>query len=70
VVCVRHVLDSHLVLQFNCTNTVKEQVGGAAAWQAARGRRQIGLEHAGASVHMLPHCGHGIACRMLLLSLF
>lgn len=26
VVCVRHVLDSHLVLQFNCTNTVKEQV--------------------------------------------
>lgn len=38
VVCVRHVLDSHLVLQFNCTNTVKEQVGGAASWQAARGR--------------------------------
>ena len=26
VACVRHVLESHLVLQFNCTNTVREQV--------------------------------------------
>lgn len=26
MVCVRHVLDAHLVLQFNCTNTVREQV--------------------------------------------
>lgn len=26
VVCVRHVLEGHVVLQFNCTNTVKEQV--------------------------------------------
>ncbi|KAL4437499.1 hypothetical protein ABPG77_003480 [Micractinium sp. CCAP 211/92] len=26
VVCVRHVLEGHIVFQFNCTNTVKEQV--------------------------------------------
>ena len=26
VVCVRHVLERHVVFQFNCTNTVKEQV--------------------------------------------
>jgi hypothetical protein len=26
VVCVRHVLEGHIVFQFDCTNTVKEQV--------------------------------------------
>ncbi|EFN55078.1 hypothetical protein CHLNCDRAFT_31542 [Chlorella variabilis] len=26
VVCVRHVLEGHIVFQFNCTNTVREQV--------------------------------------------
>lgn len=26
MVCVRHVLEGHIVFQFNCTNTVKEQV--------------------------------------------
>lgn len=26
VVCVRHILEGHLVFQFNCTNTVREQV--------------------------------------------
>ncbi len=26
VFCVKHVFESHLVLQFNCTNTVPEQV--------------------------------------------
>lgn len=24
--CVKHVFDEHLVFQFNCTNTIKEQV--------------------------------------------
>ncbi len=59
MVCVRHVLDSHLVLQFNCTNTVKEQVGGQRHGRQRVGG-PVGLEHAGASVHMLPHCGIGI----------
>lgn len=26
MVCVRHVLEGHVVFQFNCTNTVREQV--------------------------------------------
>lgn len=42
VVCVRHVLDSHVVLQFNCTNTVREQVRGE--WPV----RPSGLGHCSA----------------------
>lgn len=26
IFCVKHVFDSHIVLQFNCTNTINEQV--------------------------------------------
>lgn len=44
VVCVRHVLDSHLVLQFNCTNTVKEQVGRGTRSQGSCSCRPVGLD--------------------------
>jgi coatomer subunit gamma len=26
VTCIKHIFDRHIVLQFNCTNTFKEQV--------------------------------------------
>lgn len=39
VVCVRHVLEGHLVFQFNCTNTVKEQVCVCVAGPCCGGGR-------------------------------
>ena len=57
MVCVRHVLDSHLVLQFNCTNTVKEQVGAAPgsgeaeAVEPGRQAQQLGYVQTDAGRH-------------------
>ena len=42
VVCVRHVLDSHLVLQYHCTNTVQEQVRGGRSGARGAGTCTLG----------------------------
>jgi hypothetical protein len=58
VVCVRHVLEGHLVLQFNCTNTVREQVleGVSVAVDLAEAVR--GGEEGDAGCHSV-RCVHG-----------